>query len=137
MVVGVNAVHVAVESPVPATRPDLGVLGRVLLAAVFAIGLFVGYSSGLGLFLYSPFAGVGAYLVVRRPRMSIGWMLFGIVSPGGDACQRAVSTLINDLWGGRELTVESAEAVLKSVGLGSIRALPGPGWAPTLVVGQK
>ena len=78
MVVHVNAMEVALEAPIPATRQDLGVLGRILLAAVFAIGLVVGYSSGLGLALYIPFAGVGAFLVLRRPRMSIGWMLFAV-----------------------------------------------------------
>ena len=78
MVVGVRTLQAAVEVPIPAAKPDLGVLGRILLVAVFAAGLVVGYSSGLGLLLYVPFAGVGAYLATRRPRMSIGWMLFGI-----------------------------------------------------------
>jgi hypothetical protein len=78
MVAGMKAMPLVVDAPIPAARPDLGMLGRILLAAVFATGLIVGYSSGLGLFLYFPFAGVGAYLVARRPRMSIGWMLFGI-----------------------------------------------------------
>jgi hypothetical protein len=82
MVVGVNAMQVAleapIEAPIPAATADLGLVGRILLAAVFVVGLVVGYTSGLGLFLYIPFAGVGAFLVLRRPRMSIGWMLFGI-----------------------------------------------------------
>jgi hypothetical protein len=82
MVVRVNAVQVAleapIEAPIGAARTELSVLGRLVLAAVFVVGLVVGYTSGLGLFLYIPFAGVGAFLVLRRPRMSIGWMLFGI-----------------------------------------------------------
>jgi hypothetical protein len=78
MVGGVNALPVAIDAPIPVARPDLGALGRILLAAVFALGLVVGYSSGLGLFLYLPFAGVGAFLAVRRPRMSIGWLLFAV-----------------------------------------------------------
>jgi hypothetical protein len=78
MVVCVNATHIAVEAPIPVAKPDLNILGRVLLAAVFAAGLVVGYTSGLGLFLYIPFAGVGAFLALRRPRMSIGWMLLGV-----------------------------------------------------------
>jgi hypothetical protein len=78
MVVDVNASQVALEAPIPATRPALGVLGRILLAAVFAAGLVLGYSSGLGLALYIPFAGVGAFLALRRPRMTIGWMLFAV-----------------------------------------------------------
>lgn len=73
-----NAMPVALETPIPAAKPDLGVLGRILLAAVFGVGLLLGYSSGLGLALYIPFAGVGAFLALRRPRMSIGWMLFAV-----------------------------------------------------------
>ena len=69
---------VAVEAPIPATRPDLGVLGRIFLGGVFLVGLILGYASGLGLALYIPFAGVGAFLALRRPRMSIGWMLFAV-----------------------------------------------------------
>jgi hypothetical protein len=78
MVALVNATQVALEPSIPVAKTDLGVLGRILLAAVFAIGLVVGYTSGLGLLLYIPFAGVGAFLALRRPRMSIGWMLFAV-----------------------------------------------------------
>lgn len=78
MVTGVRALPAALGAPIPVAKPDLNVLGRVLLAAVFAVGLVVGYTSGLGLFLYLPFAGVGAFLALRRPRMSIGWMLFAV-----------------------------------------------------------
>ena len=78
MVMGVNAMPAVLDAPIPAARPGLGVLGRILLAAVFAAGLVVGSASGLGLGLYVPFAGVGVYLALRRPRMSIGWMLFGV-----------------------------------------------------------
>src|SRR5215212_7160108 len=78
MVVCMSVLQATVDAPVPAERRALTVLGRVVLAGVFALGLLVGYSSGLGLLLYVPFAGVGAYLAVRRPRMSIGWMLFAV-----------------------------------------------------------
>ena len=78
MVVYVNSMQVAVEAPLPVAKTNLSLLGRVLLAAVFAVGLIVGYTSGLGLFLYIPFAGVGAFLALRRPRLSIGWMLFAV-----------------------------------------------------------
>lgn len=71
MVDGVNALPAALMAPIPAARQDLGVLGRMLLAAVFIPGLAVGYTSGLGLAFYIPFAGVGAFLILRRPRMTI------------------------------------------------------------------
>jgi MFS family permease len=56
----------------------LGVAGQVAVVALFVVGAIVGTRSEGGLFWFVPFAGVGALLVIRRPRTSIGWILMGL-----------------------------------------------------------
>jgi len=62
---------------VATARPDqqLGLVGRVLVAAVVLPGIAVGALSGLGLIWFIPYAGTGAILAIRRPRVAIGWLL--------------------------------------------------------------
>jgi predicted O-methyltransferase YrrM len=66
-----------------------------------------------------------------------GWILLPVVGHAGDARQRAVWTLMNELWGGRVLTVDAAESLVRDAGFSAVRTLPGPAWAPALVVGQR
>jgi hypothetical protein len=55
-------------------RP-LGLPGRITVAAVVALTLLVGLTSGIGLFEAAPYGLVGGFLAIRRPRSSIGWLL--------------------------------------------------------------
>jgi hypothetical protein len=53
---------------------------RALIAVVAAIvlaGVPLAVVGGYGLIGYSPYAGIGALLAVRRPRNPIGWLLIG------------------------------------------------------------
>jgi len=50
------------------------VLGLVVAGVIVAIAA----QSGASLVWFIPFAGVGALLVIRRPRTSIGWILLGL-----------------------------------------------------------
>lgn len=65
-----------------------------------------------------------------------GWMILCALG-GGDDRKRAVSALISDVWGGPALSPTAAESLLKEAGLSSVRTLPGPPWAPVLVIGQR
>ncbi len=51
---------------------------RLGLAVLIVAGLVVSAPSGFGIMWFVPYAGVGSLLVVRRPTMSIGWILLGI-----------------------------------------------------------
>jgi hypothetical protein len=59
-------------------EPTLPPIGRALVAGLVLAGAVVGAWSGLGLFWFIPFGGVGALLAVRRPRTSIGWILMAL-----------------------------------------------------------
>jgi class 3 adenylate cyclase len=50
----------------------------VLIAAIVLAGLPAAIQSGIGLVVFLPYALVGALLVIRRPRNTIGWLLIGI-----------------------------------------------------------
>jgi hypothetical protein len=52
--------------------------GRLALAALLLAGVAASAPSGLGVFWFVPYAGVGAVLVVRGRGTSIGWLLIGI-----------------------------------------------------------
>jgi SAM-dependent methyltransferase len=67
-----------------------------------------------------------------------GWLVLPTgASPAADEQRRAVFALVNDLWGGPTLTVARAESLLKDAGLREIRTIPGPPWAPALLVAQR
>jgi 2-polyprenyl-3-methyl-5-hydroxy-6-metoxy-1,4-benzoquinol methylase len=72
---------------------------------------------------------------VRAALRPGGWLLLGTDSSGNDR-ERAVFSLISELWGGAGLSAEGAESLLRESGFVSIRTLPGPSWAPTMIVGQ-
>jgi class 3 adenylate cyclase len=55
--------------------PELGPLGRITVIVIVITGALVAVSSVIGLFVFIPFAGVGALLAIRRPQTSIGWLL--------------------------------------------------------------
>ncbi len=59
---------------------QLGLPGRLLLGALMVAGVIVAAPSGFGLYFFIPYAGVGALLVIRRPRTSIGWILLALGS---------------------------------------------------------
>jgi hypothetical protein len=66
------------------TNGTLGRAGQLAVVGLVAAGTFVAAASqsGLALVLFIPFAAVGALLVVRRPRTSIGWILLGLAWGG-------------------------------------------------------
>jgi len=66
-----------------------------------------------------------------------GWVLFGAGASGGEARRRAVWSLIEELWGGAALACADAEVILREAGFQSVRTLPCPDWAPSLVVGRR
>ncbi len=57
---------------------QLGLPGRLLLGVLLIAGVIVAAPSGFGLYFFIPYAGVGALLVIRRPRTSIGWILLAL-----------------------------------------------------------
>jgi len=53
----------------------LGVAGRTLVVIGVALALLLGLTSGTGLLEGLPYGVVGAFVAIRRPRNSIGWLL--------------------------------------------------------------
>jgi precorrin-6B methylase 2 len=62
-----------------------------------------------------------------------GWILY----PAASAQHQAVFGVVTDLWGGTMLSVERATALLAGAGFTSVRTIPGPPWAPGMLVGQR
>jgi hypothetical protein len=60
------------------TNGTLGVAGQVAVVGLVAAGGIVAWISTVGLLTFIPYAGIGALLVIRRPRTSIGWILLGL-----------------------------------------------------------
>src|SRR5262249_19008387 len=58
-------------------------------------------------------------------------------NPAADDQHQAVSALVNDLWGGPSLTVAQGESLLRDAGIRDVRTVPGPAWAPAILVGQR
>jgi hypothetical protein len=56
----------------------LGPVGRLAILVLVVAGVVVSAPSGFGVFWFVPYAAVGAVLVIRRPRMSIGWFLLAL-----------------------------------------------------------
>jgi hypothetical protein len=58
----------------------LGLAGRLALVGLVIGGAIVGVTSPTGPtgLEFIPYAGIGALLVIRRPRTSIGWILLGV-----------------------------------------------------------
>lgn len=59
---------------------SLGPSGRVAVVGLVVAGAIVAIASRteLALVWFIGFAGVGALLIIRRPRTSIGWILLGL-----------------------------------------------------------
>lgn len=77
---------------------------------------------------------------LARVRASLrpgGWLLLPIMGAAGENRHRAVGALMNELWGGPVLSTTDGEALMKDAGLSSVRSMPGPPWAPTLIVAQR
>lgn len=53
----------------------MAVPGRIALLGLWLLGAIAAVPSGFGLLWFVPYASVGALLVIRRPRMTIGWIL--------------------------------------------------------------
>jgi hypothetical protein len=67
-----------------------------------------------------------------------GWILYPTgTNAAGTAKSRSVFELVTHLWGGPALSVERATALLQEAGFTSVRTLPGPVWAPAMLVGQR
>jgi precorrin-6B methylase 2 len=61
---------------------------------------------------------------VRAALKPGGWLVFGLMAAGPDARARAVSGLIEAMWGGSTLPPPEAEAMVRAAGFGVLRALP-------------
>jgi predicted O-methyltransferase YrrM len=80
-------------------------------------------------------AATARVLAALRPG---GWIIYPAGSnPNARPQQNAVFGLVNHLWGGPALSVERAETLLKEAGFKSVRTLPGPVWAPAILIGQR
>jgi hypothetical protein len=76
---------------------------------------------------------------IKRVRTSLrqgGWVLFPVL-PVHDGMAGAVWGLMNELWGGPVVSVPDGEGMLRSAGFSAVRTVPGPVWAPTVIVGQR
>jgi hypothetical protein len=60
-----------------AARP-LGMRGRVAVGMLCVLGVVASAPSGFGVLWFVPYAAVGAVLMIRRPRTSVGWFLFAL-----------------------------------------------------------
>jgi hypothetical protein len=65
-------------SPLGAGRRLPVVAGRALLIAGLAVGLVLSLADPFTGLFYASYAVIGAFLVIRRPRHPIGWLLLGI-----------------------------------------------------------
>ena len=54
------------------------VLGRIALVALLLTGLWLSSVDIVTVAQYAPYAAVGGFLAIRRPRNVIGWLLCGI-----------------------------------------------------------
>jgi hypothetical protein len=97
-------------------EPRVGLAGVVALGGLLVVGTFVATADPFTLVFYLSYAAVGAYLLLRRPRNVIGWLLVGIgfgfiattTSPDldtaallrGDATLRDTFTTWVNGWGG-------------------------------------
>jgi hypothetical protein len=63
---------------VVASERSLGLVGRVALVGLLVAGLILASLDLLTLGFFVSYAAVGAYLVFRRPRNAIGWLLLAI-----------------------------------------------------------
>jgi len=66
-----------------------------------------------------------------------GWVILGTLSGGVNDRQRATMMLLLELWNGGRLLASDGEKILKDAGFTNVRILPGPAWAPAMVVGQR
>jgi predicted O-methyltransferase YrrM len=66
-----------------------------------------------------------------------GWLLCAIGGSNGDDRQRATLGLMCELWGGATLSAAETESALKAAGFTTVRTLPGPAFAPAMLVAQR
>jgi len=57
----------------------LGVAGRIAVVVLVAPAALIGLAGGYGFLAFAPYAIVGGFLAIRRPRNSIGWLLIALV----------------------------------------------------------
>jgi SAM-dependent methyltransferase len=78
----------------------------------------------------------GCVARVRAALRPGGCLLFAAGQSGGDERQRAVSAMVHEIWGGAGLGATEAQAMLVEAGFTSVRAAPGPAWAPAMILAQ-
>ncbi|MBX3190820.1 MAG: methyltransferase domain-containing protein [Labilithrix sp.] len=66
-----------------------------------------------------------------------GHLVLAFGGTSSDPRSNAVWSLIEDLWGGAGAPPEEVPAILLRAGFSSTRAIPGPAWAPSLVVARR
>jgi SAM-dependent methyltransferase len=74
---------------------------------------------------------------IHRALRPGGWLAFGVSAPGGSDAASAVWSLVSAEWGGAGMSPAEAEALLRETGFTSVRTLPGPPWAPSMVMGRR
>jgi SAM-dependent methyltransferase len=66
-----------------------------------------------------------------------GFILFAFTGNGPAPRGTAVGSLIAELWGGIAPTASEVRALLERAGFSAVRSIPGPDWAPSLMVGRR
>jgi len=66
-----------------------------------------------------------------------GFILFAFSGQGPERRTNAVWTLIDELWGGIAPSALEVQAFLERASFAAVRAIPGPTWAPSLMVGRR
>ena len=96
-----------------------GLPARIAVAAIVVSALLLGISSGIGLLTGAPNAVVGAFLAVRRPDNSVGWLLLALALAFGVAFATVPATAAQLMVGGAT-PAATAIAVLSGSGGGAI-----------------
>ncbi len=114
------------RTDVGATSPDsrpLGLLGRIAVVALVVPALIVGLAGGIGFLAGAPYAFVGGFLAIRRPRNLVGWLLLGLAWAFAFAFVTVPATAAQQLLAGAAAPAVMALAVLSNLGGGSLIVL--------------
>ena len=66
------------DTPQGGDRRPLGPAARIAVIAIVVPPMIIGLASGYGALAVAPYAAVGAFLAIRRPGNTIGWLLIAL-----------------------------------------------------------